>query len=66
MQPAAFLLPLGPTVPLLGVLVSLAILGGATEQQLAVGGAALAAGAVLFALTAWRRRLRADEAPPLR
>jgi basic amino acid/polyamine antiporter, APA family len=50
MGPALFTIPLGPVVPILATVVAGAILFGATGQQLAAGGAALAAGAVLFAI----------------
>ena len=46
--PATFVIPLGPTVPLLAIAVSLLILAGATSAQLLGGGAGLAAGAALF------------------
>lgn len=48
MGPALFTLALGPLVPILATLVSAGILFGATTEQLAAGGAALVAGAVLF------------------
>lgn len=47
-SPATFVIPLGPTVPLLAIAVSLLILAGATRAQLLGGAAGLAAGAVLF------------------
>ena len=50
MGPALFLIPGGPTVPLLTTGLAFSILFGATTQQLAAGAAALAAGAVLFAI----------------
>lgn len=50
MGPALFLIPGGPTVPLLATGLAFSILFGATTQQLAAGAAALAAGAVLFAI----------------
>ena len=50
MGPALFTIPLGPVVPILATLVAGGILFGATTQQLAAGGAALAAGAILFAV----------------
>lgn len=40
--------PLGPVVPVAAILIALAILFGATGQQLRAGGVALLAGAVLF------------------
>lgn len=57
-SPAAFTVPFGPTIPVLAVLVSLAIIAGGTVAQLIAGGAALAAGAVLFGLTAWSEQQR--------
>jgi amino acid transporter len=54
MGPALFVIPLGPVVPILATVVAGSILFGATAQQLAAGGAALVAGALLFALA--RRR----------
>lgn len=48
MGPALFVIPLGPVVPILATVVAAGILFGATTQQLAAGGAALAVGAVLF------------------
>ena len=50
MGPALFVIPLGPVVPVLATVVAGSILFGATAQQLAAGGAALVAGALLFAL----------------
>lgn len=50
MGPALFRAPLGPVMPVLAMLVALGILAGATIQQLTAGAAALAAGAVLFAV----------------
>lgn len=52
--PASFTIPGGPVVPVVALLVSLAILGGATPLQLQVGAYGLAAGAVLFAVARWR------------
>lgn len=46
--PAAFTIPGGPVVPVIALVISLAILGGATSLQLQVGGYALVAGAVLY------------------
>lgn len=48
--PAAFTVPGGPVVPLVALVISLAILGGATSLQLQVGGYALVAGAVLYVI----------------
>lgn len=47
-QPATFVVPLGPVVPVLAVAVSMAILAGASWEQLVGGALALAAGAGLF------------------
>ncbi len=47
-SPPTFVIPLGPTVPVLAIAISLLILAGATRQQLLGGAAGLAAGAVLF------------------
>jgi APA family basic amino acid/polyamine antiporter len=46
--PAPFVLPGGPVIPVLAIVVSLAILAGATALQLLGGVAGLAAGAFLF------------------
>jgi amino acid transporter len=54
MGPALFVIPLGPVVPVLATVVAGGILFGATGQQLAAGGGALVAGAVLYAMA--RRR----------
>jgi basic amino acid/polyamine antiporter, APA family len=50
MRAAEFTAPLGPLVPVLACIVALGILAGATREQLLAGAAALAAGAVLFAI----------------
>jgi len=49
-QPAAFVIPWGPAIPVLATLGSVAVLAGASRQQLLVGASALAAGALLFAV----------------
>jgi len=55
--PAAKLrVPLGPLIPSLAILIAMAILAGATPQQLRAGGLALAAGAVLFTIAVLPRR----------
>jgi APA family basic amino acid/polyamine antiporter len=51
--PAAFTIPGGPVVPVVALVISLAILGGATSLQLQVGGSALVAGAVLYVIARW-------------
>ena len=48
--PAQFTAPLGPVIPVLALAITSSILAGATSQQLLSGVAALAAGAVLFAI----------------
>jgi amino acid transporter len=47
-KPAAFRVPYGPVIPSLAIVISLAILAGATPRQLKAGGLALLAGAVLY------------------
>ena len=49
-KPAVFSVPLGPVIPSLAIVIALAILAGATPQQLRSGMIALAAGAVLYAM----------------
>jgi amino acid transporter len=59
MRAAEFTAPLGPVIPLLASAVTLGILAGATRQQLLAGAAALAGGAVLFAIASRGRRRQA-------
>jgi amino acid transporter len=47
-QPASFVIPLGPVVPVLAVAISMAILAGASWAQLVGGALALLGGAALF------------------
>lgn len=47
---APFTIPFGPVVPILALVLSIAIVYGATAVQLKVGGIALVAGAVLYLL----------------
>ena len=54
--PAPFTIPLGPTVPVLALLISIALAYGANELQFKVGAAFLLAGAVLYLVA--RRRSR--------
>ncbi len=54
--PAPFTIPLGPTVPVLALLISIALASGATELQFKVGAAFLVVGAVLYVVA--RRRGR--------
>ena len=49
-KPAVFSVPFGPLIPSLAIVIALAILAGATPQQLRSGMIALAAGAVLYAV----------------
>lgn len=53
-QPATFTVPLGPVVPVGAILISVALLAGATRVQLLGGAAALVAGAGLY----WLNRRR--------
>jgi amino acid transporter len=55
-SPATFVIPFGPVIPVLAVVVSLAILLGATREQVLGGSLALAAGALLYFLNSWARR----------
>ena len=49
-KPATFTAPLGSAVPIVAIVVSAAVVAGATREQLLGGLAALAAGALLFVL----------------
>jgi APA family basic amino acid/polyamine antiporter len=49
-RPALFMVPGGPVIPGLAILIALAILFGATRQQLVSGTGALVAGAVLYVI----------------
>jgi APA family basic amino acid/polyamine antiporter len=51
-KPATFVAPLGPLVPATALIVSLAIVAGATRAQLLGGAAALTGGAALFWINA--------------
>jgi len=55
--PARFVVPGGPIIPILGLVVSVAIIGGASTRQLVVGLSALAVGAAVFFAAAPARRL---------
>jgi APA family basic amino acid/polyamine antiporter len=57
-KPATFVAPLGPVVPAIAILVSVAIAAGATREQFLGGFAALGAGAALFAI---RTRLESPD-----
>jgi len=47
-KPATFVVPLGPVIPAVAILVSLAVVAGASRLQLLGGAVALAVGAILF------------------
>ena len=49
-SPPTFVAPLGPVVPIVAIAVSMAVVAGATRQQLLGGLAALVVGALLFAV----------------
>jgi amino acid transporter len=53
-QPATFTVPLGPAVPIAAILISLALIAGATRAQLLGGAGALLVGAALY----WANRER--------
>jgi amino acid transporter len=53
LSPARFVLPLGPAIPWIAVLLSVALVAGASAAQLVAGVAVLTAGAALF----WLSRL---------
>ena len=55
-KPATFVAPWGPAVPVVAIAVSMAVVAGATRQQLFGGFAALAGGALLFAANSLSRR----------
>jgi basic amino acid/polyamine antiporter, APA family len=54
-KPATFVAPWGPAVPIVAIAVSMAVVAGATRQQLFGGFAALAGGALLFAANSFSR-----------
>jgi basic amino acid/polyamine antiporter, APA family len=49
-NPAKFVLPLGPVIPLCAIAVALAILAGASTRQLMAGVLAISVGAVLYVI----------------
>jgi amino acid transporter len=55
-KPATFVIWFGPLVPAIAVVVSLAILAGASIEQMLTGAGALVAGAVLFGVNDYRRK----------
>jgi len=64
-QPAIFTVPFGPLVPWFAILVSVALIAGATRQQLLGGAAALLAGVALYRLSRKRGTRGASSPPPL-
>jgi amino acid transporter len=52
---ATFVVPLGPVIPTIAILVSAAVVAGATREQLLGGLSALAAGAGFFVVRAMKR-----------
>ena len=54
-KPATFVAPWGPVVPIVAIAVSMAVVAGATRQQLFGGFLALAGGALLFAANSFSR-----------
>jgi hypothetical protein len=48
-EPASFVVPFGPFIPLLATAISVAMIAGATAGQLLGGAAALLIGAIVFA-----------------
>ena len=59
-NPATFTVPLGPIIPAAAILIALGILAGASRLQVVAGGAALAAGAVLFLIATAGEARRED------
>jgi basic amino acid/polyamine antiporter, APA family len=57
-RPATFVIPLGPVIPSVAILIALAIVAGATSAQLIGGAAAVVVGAVLYAVTVTDRERR--------
>jgi basic amino acid/polyamine antiporter, APA family len=49
-KPATFVVPFGPVIPALAIVIALAMLAGARREQLIAGSLALVAGAVLFGM----------------
>jgi amino acid transporter len=53
-RPAGFVVPFGAAIPIAAVAIAMCILAGATSVQLRNGGAALAAGAILYVIATAR------------
>jgi amino acid transporter len=60
-QPATFVVPLGPAVPLAAIVIAMVVLAGASAVQLRNGALALLAGAVLYAIAVRTRRTNPAE-----
>ena len=56
-NPPAFVVPLGATIPIAAIVIALAVLGGASSIQLRNGALALIAGAVLYVIAVRGRRV---------
>jgi amino acid transporter len=54
-NPATFRVPFGPVIPLAAIVIALAILAGASMQQVIAGAVALAAGAILYVVAVGSR-----------
>ena len=52
---APFTIPFGPVIPVLALIISIAILFGATALQVKVGLSFLVAGAILYGVAVWRK-----------
>jgi len=63
LRPATFLIPLGPVVPIVAMIVSIAIAFGATREQLLGGLIALTGGATLFVVRKFLGRGRSSDRP---
>jgi amino acid transporter len=63
-NPAVFVVPFGPIVPVAAIGIAMTILAGATSTQLHNGAAALVAGAILYALAVLLQQNRLE--PPSR
>jgi L-asparagine transporter-like permease len=48
MAEATFRTPGGPVIPVIASIIAVAIIAGATQQQLVIGGIALVVGAILY------------------
>lgn len=59
-RPATFVVPGGPVIPSLAIVIALAILAGATKVQLVAGVVALVVGGVLYLVATWKVLKGAD------